>query len=219
MTLVEVIFALAILAMLLMGILATMIQSRRLTETSISQTLASTIAQSYMEQLKGCSIAQLANWNANSSAQLGTSYLLPNFSADNTADPMYTSTGTPPALTSLTPGVTPGGGAVDNFKDYNPNAAGYGTSTSNATTWAALWPGGSSSGFSAAFNQSPQVDDLHMNFWIWIYDFGAASTAVSQVYGITIIYTWQVRDGGRVYYKSDTLHSIRSNVQSYSAGS
>jgi len=59
-TLVEVMVALGVLAMLMLGLFAGLIQSRRLTEASIYQNSANTIIQGYIEQMKNMEFEELS---------------------------------------------------------------------------------------------------------------------------------------------------------------
>ena len=205
-TLVEVMFAMCILAMLLSGLVATVVQSRRMTEGSIRRNLATTIAQSYMEQIKRMPISIMAN-QSNGVAVLGSSYALPIVSNDTGSDTtLMTTTGTPPTLSSLTPGTTPVG-EVDNLQDFNPASVSGGNGA--ATTWSAVWPHAQS----APGATTPYQNDFQENFFVWITDI---STNTGQsVYSITMYYSWRVPDGSRVRYYSDQLHAVRSSVASY----
>jgi Tfp pilus assembly protein PilV len=209
-TLIEATMASTILALMLGGILAGVMQSRRLTESSINATTAATIVQSYMEQIKSMPVSVMANQNSVGAAQLSASYSLPTQSDQATSDPLWTSTGTPPALISLTPGVTPTGGVVDNLKDVaNQNG---GNTAGTPTTWPLTWP--------RALNPStapgvPYTGDFHLNLWVWITDLSGTSPNASSVYGITMVYTWQSRDGGRLRYFTNEIRAIRSAVPSF----
>lgn len=218
MTLVETMFALTILTMLLAGLVSTMIQSRRLTEGSINRTLATVIAQSYMEQLKTMLLQSMADINITGSAQLTASFALPTvvpISGGTQADTLYTTPSTVaiPALSTITPGTTPTG-VIDNLKDFSPNQNGVGTSGSAATTWLALFPNSTSAGRAAATSLTPAVNDLHLNIWVWVTDPNAGTVLANTVYGITMIFTWQFSDGGRTRYMMDEIHSMRSVVPS-----
>lgn len=59
MTLIEVMFSLAILGIAASGVLSATLQSRRLSEGSIYQNTATTIAQGYLEQIKNMEFASL----------------------------------------------------------------------------------------------------------------------------------------------------------------
>jgi prepilin-type N-terminal cleavage/methylation domain-containing protein len=168
-SLVEVMISIVVLSILTMGILATLLQSRRATEGSIYQVTATTVATGYLEQLKTMNLASLANIDSSGIAQLGTSYPIPTLypqpdaNTEATSDPLYTSIGSPPAITSLTLGTTPTGGTiVDNLKSFDmaknagdaninvkdtSNTATVGGTTTNInsvaiyTTWPLVWPG------------------------------------------------------------------------------
>jgi hypothetical protein len=219
MSLVEVMIAIAVFTVIMGGLLAAFIQSRRLTESSIYQNTAVTIVTGYLEQMKSMSINSLINADTGGNAQLGSSYAIPTMYSDALTDPLQTSTGSPPALSSITPGVTPAGGAiVDNLKTFDMmkdlSAQNYtSTDTSNTTvarTWSQTWPG------AQAFpTTTPGAKDLHLNLWVWVTDLSGTASYTNKVYGITIMYTYQVLDGARARYFTGIARSIRSTVPSY----
>lgn len=161
MTLAEVLIAIFVMALLTLGILSILIQSRRLTEGSIYQQTATTVASGYLEQLRNMDLASLCNYDTNGNAQLTASYTLPTLypqpdtSTEATSDPIATTPGTPPSPSSITPGTTPSG-IVDNLKSFDMTKS-YGVANVNAvdttggstnlnsvtakTTWPAIWPG------------------------------------------------------------------------------
>lgn len=231
MTLVEVTLAMAILAMLLGGILAALIQSRRLTEGSVSQNSALTIVQGYMEQMKNMDLKDVVN-SPTDPASGGVPDLSGNFyiptrlkdpptsGSDNGLDALQTSTGTPPPLSAFTPGITPatnpsGSGVIkDNLKDFSDNSG----STGAASTWAAIWPGRQNDPVSTQVTGTtftPCPGDLHLNIWVWIQDLSGTTAYASKVYAITVIYTWQFQDGKKTRYIMGTVRSIRSAVPTY----
>ena len=106
MTLVEVMVSMTILLLIMAGLIATMIQSRRMTEGSIRQNMAVNIVTSYLEQMKGM---------ANTSLTISP---IPTQDDEATSDTLTPSTGTPPSLSSFTPGGTTPAGCVDNLKDF-----------------------------------------------------------------------------------------------------
>lgn len=122
-TLVEVMIAAIVMAMVCGGILATIIQSRRLTEGSIVQNSINTVMQGYIEQTKSMEYADLA---PSLAAAPSTPVTIPTVLDSTTPDALTLSWGSPP--TSLPPiGTTPTG-AVDNVKSIaierpavNPN--------------------------------------------------------------------------------------------------
>jgi hypothetical protein len=223
MTLVEVALALTILALALGGVLAALIQSRRLTEGSVSQNSALTIVQGYMEQMKNMELKDIVNAAKDPASggvpNLGSSFTIPTrykepptTGADDGKDPLLTTPGTPPSLSSLTPGVTPNG-VVDNLKDFSDNSGTRG----GAATWAATWPGAQNYPTIDANVQTsaPYPGDLHLNMWVWVQDLSGTTANAAQVYGITVIYTWQYVDGKKIRYVMGTVRSIRSAVPSF----
>jgi hypothetical protein len=223
MTLIEVVIALSILALTLGGVLAALIQSRRLTEGSIAQNSALTIVQGYVEQMKNMELMQIVNAtsdpasggtaNLTSSFSIPTRYKEPPTSgSDDGQDPLQTTTGTPPDLSTFTPGVTPSG-VVDNLKDFSDGSGNQGA----AVSWSSLWPGAQNYPTPSSLVQTSTAypGDLHLNMWVWIQDLSGTSTNATTVYGITVIYTYQVLDGARTRYVMGEIRTIRSAVPTY----
>lgn len=223
MTLVEVALAMSILALSLGGILAALIQSRRLTEGSVFQNSALTIVQGYVEQMKNMELKDIVNAtkdpasggipNLSASFTIPTRYKEPPATgSDDGMDPLQTSTGTPPTLSSLTPGVTPSG-IVDNLKDFSDNSGLQGT----ATAWSTTWPGAQNYPTPSSLVQTSTAcpGDLHLNMWVWVKDLSGTTSNAAQVYSITLIYTWQFRDGQRIRYVMGTVRTMRSAVPSF----
>ena len=224
-TLVEVMFATGVLTLVMGGLLATFMQSRRLTEGSVYQNAALTIVQGYIEQMKNMDIGQLVGgYDASGNPVLNTgSFSIPVYYDDLTLDALQTSTGTPPAITSVNSGVTPSGGAVvDNLKTFDMTKDLDATDMSNVddlnyamtaqVTWPSVWPG--------AQNYPPTTvrsgkNDLHLNVWVWIKDESVTAQRSSKIYSITLIYTWAYTDGGRVKYMSDVVRTLRSAVMTW----
>ncbi|HTZ19850.1 MAG TPA: hypothetical protein VMC06_03125, partial [Opitutaceae bacterium] len=150
--------------------------------------------------------------------------------SDSTTDSIQTSTGAIPALDSVTPGVTPTGiGIVDNLRGFDmakdPSAT---TETSTDTqagdvtaqiAWTTAWPGAqtyTTAASNGVVSSTTGATDLHLNLWVWVQDLSGSTTSnAKQVYGITIIYTWQYLDGGRTKYAIGSVSNIRSNVPSF----
>lgn len=123
MTLLEVLFATAILTLAVGGLFATFLQSRRLTEGSVYQNAALTIVQGYIEQIKNMELGQMlgsttTDASGNPIPATG-SYVIPVYYDKNTPDSLKTSTGTPPTITAINSGATPTG-AQDNLA-YSDN--------------------------------------------------------------------------------------------------
>jgi len=263
-TLVEVVVALTLLALVLAGILKTILQSRRLTEGSIYQGMATTVANGYMEQMKAMDIGLLANFDssvAGAAPNLAGSYAIPTIYPQPDAgsqvvpDPLWTTPGSPPSGTPQAPSSSAGFSAhsawlsppsyVDNLKNFDmtknlldanmdvanqggDSTAGSVASVSDASTWPVIWPVANNyptkaygdSDISGVVNPSPTtltpgVMDLHMNVWVWVTNLSAADSKASKVFAITLVYTWQVRDGGNVRYLRNTLTAIRCDVPTY----
>jgi prepilin-type N-terminal cleavage/methylation domain-containing protein len=222
-TLIEVVIALSILALSLGGILAALMQSRRLTEGSVIQNSAMTVMQGYVEQIKNMELKDVVHADKDPAAGgvpvLGASFAIPTrfkepptSGTDDGLDYLWTTPGSPPALSTLTLGVTPAG-VVDNLKDF-PDVSG---STGTALAWSTLWPGARN-----VPTPDPNVKtstayptDLHLNIWVWVQDLTGTTANAAQVYGITTIYTWQFQDGNKTRYIMGTVRSIRSAVPTF----
>jgi hypothetical protein len=228
MTLVEVMFAAGVLTIALGGLLATFMQSRRLTEGSVYQNAAITIVQGYIEQMKNMDIGQMVGgYDVSGNPQLATgSFSIPVYYSDATLDSLQTSTGTPPAITAINNGVTPLGGAVvDNLKTFDMAKDLDATDMSNVDNlsyamtgqvpWSTVWPGAQKyptdvSGTTSTVRTGK--NDLHLNLWVWMKDESVAAQRSTKVYSITVIYTWAYTDGARVKYVSDVVRTLRSAV-------
>ena len=109
-TLVEVMIASAVMTILLGGVLALIIQSRRLTEGSIVQNSVNTIMQGYIEQMKNMDFAAVAV-----PVDTSITYTVPTALDEATPDPLTISQGAPPTTLPAI-GTTPTG-AIDNVKN------------------------------------------------------------------------------------------------------
>ncbi len=178
-----------VMTILMGGILATIIQTRRLTEGSVVQNSANTILQGYIEQMKTMAYDTDLVCSPSSASNpyvVGTSLSVPCARDETTAgqDPLYLSAGTPPSSLPAI-GTTPTG-AVD-----NPHLIAIKTPAVNAN------------------------DSLNLNLWLWINDLTGTATNVTQSKAITLIYTYQFLDGGRIRYVRGSIRSIRSVVPSF----
>jgi hypothetical protein len=220
-----------VLTLLLLGLMGSVIQSRRVNEGTLGRMVATQVAQGYMEQLRGMNTRKSSSTTVTiSNGDDGTgSALVSSFPIQ-----MYTNQGdttfiiwTTPSTTTLT--LTTGkqssppasSGAVDNLDDINQ--ASYGISAAQlteakgaATTWASAWPGGSAStNVTTPWGQysspTPYTNDLKMNFWLQVKALGNITTPC---YGITLIYSWRIQDGGRNTYYSEMSQNIRSDINS-----
>src|SRR5690606_22934846 len=199
MTLVEVAVGSTVLALLSIGILAAFLQSRRLTEGSIYQNAALTAIQGYLEQIKSIEFAEIPYYDGNvlkrpSSTEVNhvsDDDVIYTVVDQNTPDPLRISPGSPPDLSTLTPGVTPEG-VIDNIKVLDVN----GTDGRDGR---------------------PDVpeDDLHLNVWVWVQPLETGLGDVSPARAITLIYTWQFRDGTKVRQTIGSVRTVRSEVVSF----
>lgn len=222
MTLIEVMFAVAVLLLALGGLLATFMQSRRLTEGSVYQNAAVTIVQGYIEQMKNMDIGQMVGgYDSSGNPQLNTgSFVIPVYYSDATVDSIKTSTGTPPTIAMINSGVTPTG-AQDNLKGFdmaknlaatNMNSTDTLSYSSTAQgAWTSVWPGALDY-TTANPATTTGLTDLHLNVWVWITDVSAPAQRSTKIYAITVIYTWAYTDGGRVRYATDLVRTLRSAV-------
>ncbi len=227
MTLVEVMFATGVLTIALGGILATFLQSRRLTEGSVYQNAALTIIQGYIEQMKNMDLGQMlgsttTDSNGNPIPATG-SYSIPVYFDKNTLDSIKTSTCALPSITSINNGVTPAG-VQDNLKGFDmakdldatdlSNTDDLSYSTTTQATWASVWPGATDY-TTANPPTGTGKNHLHLNVWLWVRDVSVPSQRSNRIYSITLIYTWAYSDGGRTRFVTDTVQCMRSAVMTY----
>ena len=211
MTLVEVVVALGVFALLLTGILAVLLQTRRLSSASVAQNCALIIVQGYIEQIKNLPLKDFVNASSTdplNNPQLTSSFALPTLKDPTDTDIVLSTTPStvdPTTLTGGTAGVTPTG-AVDNLQSFTLDSS----TTTGTTTWASIWPNASNYP-----TTTPGKGDLHMNLWVLITDLTPTQSAKSKAYGILLVYTWQYVDGGRIRYAKDSIRAIRSTVQTY----
>lgn len=184
-TLVEVMFALFIQATVMLAIMGSFIQSRRVTESTVLHAAASALVYGLIEQIK----------------QLDYSTLLPNYESDPsvptsggspTVTPPYVrlrisqskvvwlkvvhtaATESVPYPTPLAPTTTPAPtataasvGAVDNYIGSIPLSTVTGTAS----------------------------QQINLNMWVWIDEIPSETDEVSEVKKITVVYTYSYMDG------------------------
>ena len=167
MTLIEVVIALGVMSIMLAGILAALMQTRRLASASVAQNCALTIVQGYVEQMKNMPLQQFVNASAADAQitpHLDSSFYLPTMKspipppADTPAPNRLKTTQTTVTLTAATAAglqtyytalaasvatltsATPGvtpTGVVDNLQTFDMDLV----TSAATTTWAAVWPG------------------------------------------------------------------------------
>lgn len=108
-TLVEVMVSSVVLSIAMGGIMATLIQSRRLTEGSVYQNSAVTIMQGYVEQMKNMEYSQVI---VSAATEPPAALKIPTMLDQSSPDPLTLSWGTPPA-TMPAAGAVPTGGVTN----------------------------------------------------------------------------------------------------------
>lgn len=212
-TLVELTVSMTILAMLMIGVIAVLIQSRRLTEGSIYQNSATTIVQGYIEQMKNMELSDLPYYTSagvlvpGSGTTADTSLPYYNYTSDTPVngpksgctanndistrldeanrDPLFISSGTPPDTSTIIPGAAAPSGVIDNVKLIDIN------------------------------HSDNKSDDLQLRLWVWVQDMTGSGINATTVRSITIIYQWRVKDGTRFRYSLGSVRTIRSNVPTF----
>lgn len=215
MTLVEVIIAISMAAILFGGILTSLVQMRRQAAASVAQVTALTIVQGYMEQIKNIPLQQFVNSDPadkQNNPRLTVSFALPTLKDQSSTVVSLNTTPSTVALYTMTgarPGVTPTD-VVDNLQSFDTDSRG----ATGTATWASIWPGANST-LTAYPTTVPGKTDLRMNFWVQISDLTPASSVQSKVYGVVIVYTWQYVNGGLIKYRMDSVRTMRSVVQTF----
>jgi Tfp pilus assembly protein PilV len=215
MTLVEVAVAMGVMTIMMAGVLAAFMQTRRLASASVAQNCAITIVQGYIEQLKNMPLQQFINANpvdAQNNPNLTVSFELPTMKdqTDTNVELMTTpSTVTTATIFGSAYGVTPTG-VVDNLQTFDMDSR----STAGTTTWATIWPGANTA-LAAYPTTVPGKSDLRMNIWVQITDLSPTASSKCKAYGMLLVYTWQYLDGGRIKYNRSSVRAIRSAVQTF----
>jgi hypothetical protein len=164
MTLIEVIIAMLVFALLLGGILDLQIQSRRMTEGGLYQNAALTVVQGYLEQLKKIDMPTLLKSTTKDSVgnilpYTTGAYAIPLIRGNPagggaTSDPFVvtplTLNQSPPALSTITPGTTPTvtPAIYDNLRNFDMAKDLTATNVSSTDTtaatgqllWTTAWP-------------------------------------------------------------------------------
>jgi type II secretory pathway pseudopilin PulG len=191
-SLVELLIATTILAMIVVAVFGSLLQSRRLSEGSISQNSAVAIVQGYIEQMKSMEFTDLPYTMSGSTTIVsGASTAVPSGQVptrldEKTVDPLVLSTAlTFPALSTITLSPQSITNVKDNIKVVD-------------------------------INKTPSTtDDLKLNLRVWVQDISSPSVSATQVRAITIQYAYQVNDGARSRIHRGTVRSIRSVVPTH----
>ncbi len=205
----------SILAMVMVGVLTSLIQTRRTTQANIAHSTAFTIAQGYIEQIKNIPLQTFVNASPSdtqNTPNLSVSYVLPTLKDQSSTVIQLSTTPSSVAastLTGATPGVTPSG-VVDNLQSFDMDSQ----STSSTVTWTTAWPGANTT-LTPYPSTTPGLTDLRMNFWVKITDLTPSASPMCKCYGILLVYAWQYIDGVKIKYQMDTVSTMRSAVQTF----
>jgi hypothetical protein len=200
-TLVEVIVAATVLALLSVGLLATLIQSRNLTEGSIYQNSANTIMQGYVEQIKNMEFSDLPYTTPTGIVMPGSTIGAPSS-----------------ILTRGVRRVAAAGGGTENITDILNISNAVIVPDSALILEDETPPGVVENIKLFDLNNTPEntADDLRLRIWIWIKDLSGTSTDATLVRGITVIYSWRPNNSttnARSFV--GTVRTIRSAVPTF----
>jgi hypothetical protein len=243
MTLLEIFFASTLLLFVIAGVMGTLVQSRRITEANVTRNSTLVIVQGYLVQLKTMDLGKLIGAGGNIDSKgnpimsTAAKYTVETVRGGDPANPgsvlrdtitvipLSSSAGFPPDISTFTPGTSTSS-VVDNLRNFDMQkdlAATTETSadtSSPATTglvaWKTIWP--KANDFppyagNTLVTDKAGVTDLKLNLWVWVKDLTNSTVNAQQVYGITIIYTYQVQDGSKVRYVMGSVRAIRSFVR------
>ena len=198
MTIVEVMIAIGILSIVLLGVLQGMLQSRRMTEGSIRQSTTASLVQGYMEQIKSLKYAAVLNALPSSPATWPTGGTVAAWQAytgttgvdDSNPTLTLKDANQADAVFCLMPGYAPIElPTIYKLSTYPPDASKHTESVD-------------------IDNISSATDNCTLDMWIWIN----ALPGLTDCKSIVIVYQYTVKDGGRIRYFRDWVRSIRSII-------
>lgn len=185
MTLVEVVAAICLIAIVSTSLIAASILTRRLTEVAVYHSSVASIMQGYLEQIKNMPYDMLPlsppAGTSRTDPVYPTMYALATQKDDVTADPLVLSPLAPLSPASLSPGTTPST-VYDNAKTFDVNRA-------NDLT-------------------------IHIWIWIEDRTPGGFG-ATQQAKAITLLYRWEIRDGSTTRHYTGMIKNLRSLVPTY----
>lgn len=185
MTLVEVVTAVCLIALVSTSLIAASVLTRRLTEVAVYQSSVAAIMQGYLEQIKNMPydmlpISPAAGTNMTDTTYVGQ-YSLATQKDDVTADPLILSPMPLLTVSNLRPPTVPSA-VYDNTKTFDVNRAGDLT--------------------------------LHIWIWIEDRT-PSGYGATQQAKAITILYMWQIQDGTTTRSYTGVIKNLRSLVPTY----
>lgn len=184
-SLVEVLVASTLMAIVTLSLLSATMQSRRMTEGSILQIAALNVVQGYIEQMKSIDYVMLKNSEPSGTVEIITR--LDHDSEDGINEEKKLTLSNGEAPTTLPALGTSPTGAVDNVL---PDV------------------------YISTPATSPN-DKLTITLWVWVKDLTGSIAAIDKAKSIHVIYTYEYLDGGRKRTYRRQLRSIRSEVPTY----
>jgi hypothetical protein len=186
MSLVEVMMGIAVITIVSISLLATLVQTRRMTELCLYQNAAVSITQGYIEQIKNVPYDTIplspTEGTDMTAAGYATTYFLPTQKDDVTLDPIVLSPLPVINPDNVDPDTPPTSGAYANVKVFDVNRTG----------------------------------DLTLHLYAWVEDRTPGGvTPTQQLKGISILYLWQFRDGARTHAFMGTVRTLRSIVPTF----
>ena len=178
-TLVETMMSLFILTMFMLGFISTMLQSRRITESSVLQSAATSTVYGLIEQMKGLDFTtQIPAYDA-SGAVTGTAgtfyvFLRQDQDSDFTIPVTYTAAPALPKAPTICPPLSldaAHSGASPGAIDYNTGDITLSTVTGTAS------------------------QKLKLTVWIWIDEIPDPNKGTSDVKRVTVVYSYTYNDG------------------------
>jgi prepilin-type N-terminal cleavage/methylation domain-containing protein len=185
MTLVEVVTAMALIAIVSTSLIAASILVRRLTEVAVYQSSVTAVMQGYLEQIKNMPYDMLPlsppSGTDKTPASYATTYSLATQKDDVTPDPLILSPLAALIPANVTPPAIPGA-VYDNNKRFDVNRA------ADLT--------------------------IHIWVWIEDKTPSGTGTT-QQAKAITLLYMWQIQDGNTTRSYTGMLKNLRSLVPTY----
>lgn len=185
MTLVEVVTAMSLIAVVSTSLIAASILIRRLTELAVYQASVTAIMQGYLEQIKNMPYDMVPmsppSGTDKTASTYTTLYALATQKDDVTADPLVLSPLPGLAISNLSVPTVPSA-VYDNNKTFDVNRA-------NDLT-------------------------IHIWVWVQDMTPSGSGTT-QQAKAITLLYMWQIQDGNRLRSYTGVIKNLRSLVPTY----
>jgi hypothetical protein len=185
MTLVEVVTALGLIALMSTSLITASILARRLTEVAVYNSSVASIMQGYLEQIKNMPYDMLpispASGTSMSASSYTSLYSLATQKDDVTADPLILSPLSALTLSSVHPPAIPSA-VYDNSKTFDVNRA------ADLTVHIWVW-----------------IEDVTPSGY----------GATQQAKALTLLYMWQIQDGSTTRSYPGVIKNLRSLVPTY----